>query len=580
MVALGVHHKPAWVMALGAVAVVMASGQTTHAQCGAGGNFSGPCVRLEWRPATQSAVVGQTVELGLYAVSINGFDQPMQELDAVFDWDPAMLEVLGNKTCIGGVDDGKLCTNGLECDSLFCAGACTAGATAATPFFCPADAAAGTPDSYNWTQSAFPNDSLNARTNADCGPDSFCATYSGLPFNDGDAFYQSLKQLFCGGVPCPSAPATPAGLLVTTVRFKALAGGTTQIALPAQSDCKSIQMYCGNGDRTASTCNSDADCPELRLCSPLTGDPDIECTLDSQCPSGSCPPKCTACSESFCCTLDSSCSICSFEDTRVLGGTTAGNDVTGPIGPPAVVQISDCIPPTVTAAAARYISVTPAPGTNPVAFRVTSSEIGMECVNTYSVPGGFLPKSPLPGGAPVVPTYQTPATWGTFLIRGADLVANRLITIQADCNPTNPGTNLSSPVTATTWAWADVDDSGGVDIIDITKALDAFRSLFNAFPVPCTTNQDCVAIGPLRTCNVAAGQCIQCLSDADCVNAPPHRRCDAQAQLCVRVQRENADFVGSGGCTPDGGPVDILDVTAAVDAFRGLGDPCTQVCVP
>ena len=574
------HRQSGWLIAFCAVAVVMTSDRTAQAQCGVGGNFSGPCVALEWRPAFQTAVVGQIVEIGLYAVSTNGFDQPIQELDAIFDWDPTMVELLGNKTCIGGVDDGKLCTNGLECDSFFCAGECTAGSTAVPPFFCPADAAAGTPDSYNWILSGFINDEPTGGTNADCGPDTFCAEYTGLPYNDGDAYYQAVQQLFCEGGGC-SAPATPAGLLVATVRFRALAGGTTQIALPAEADCKITEMRCGNNNPAEPTCFSDADCAGPRLCDPLGGEGDIECTSDTDCPSGSCPPQCTGCSEFFCCTKgDATCSICSFHRARVLGGLTVGNDVIGPIGPPTVIEISDCIAPTVTAVAARYVSITPAPGDNPVAFRVTSSEIGLECVETYMSASGFMGKSPLAGGTPIPATYQTPAVWGTFLARGADLVADRTMTIQADCNPDSPGTNLSDPVSVTMWVWADVDDNGVVDIVDITKALDAFRSLFNAFPVPCTTNEDCVGIPPLRLCNTIANRCIQCLSDADCVNVPPHRACDEQAQLCVRVLRHNADFVGSGGCAPDGGPVDIIDVTIVIDGFRGLGDPCTDVCVP
>jgi hypothetical protein len=51
-------------------------------------------INLEWRPATQTVYVGDTVEIGLYAVAAYD-DQLFRALDMVFTWDPDHLELLG-----------------------------------------------------------------------------------------------------------------------------------------------------------------------------------------------------------------------------------------------------------------------------------------------------------------------------------------------------------------------------------------------------------------------------------------------------------------------------------------------------
>ncbi|MHC5110208.1 MAG: hypothetical protein ACYTHJ_10060 [Planctomycetota bacterium] len=137
-------------------------------------------VGLEWRPSVQSVDVGQTVEVGLYAVSETGVDRPIAIVESILHWDPAALELLG------------LNENG----------------------------------PYEWFISAFPNDEAQDGLNAP-----FSGDPPFVPDNDGDAWYNAVSQF----PPAPPADATPDGLLVVSFQFTALSGGATQLELPAMA---------------------------------------------------------------------------------------------------------------------------------------------------------------------------------------------------------------------------------------------------------------------------------------------------------------------------------------------------------
>lgn len=130
-------------------------------------------VQLQWRPTLSSSVVGDVLEISLYAVSASGSDQPIAGLDLVFEWDAAQLLLLVN------VDP------------------CTADP-------CPAN-------TYNWFESFFPDDSRLDGLND--------------TFTDGIAFYSAFSQ--------PGTPAmvTPEGLLVTTFLFGIFEAGVSEVRL-------------------------------------------------------------------------------------------------------------------------------------------------------------------------------------------------------------------------------------------------------------------------------------------------------------------------------------------------------------
>jgi len=158
-------------------------------------------VNLELRTSPSVFRVGDVVSVGLYAVSDSAADQPFSALDVVLTWAPVNLELLGR------VNNG--------------------------PFVWP-------------SLPGFPNDGGLDRLNADCGPDLYCDPFTKIPFNDGDALFQAF--VLFGATP-PTA--TPAGLLVTTLQFRALAaaGATTiEIAEPGD-ECQGTCVLFGDGER-------------------------------------------------------------------------------------------------------------------------------------------------------------------------------------------------------------------------------------------------------------------------------------------------------------------------------------------
>lgn len=148
-------------------------------------------VNLEWRPTRLSSVVGDIIEVRLFAVSDTGEDAPTSGMTVVLSWDPARLRLLVN------VDP------------------CTAG---------PCD-----PGTYDWLQSYFPDDSVLDGLN-----DSF---------DDGDAFYSALAQLGADNTPV----ATADGLWVTSFRFAAIGSGVAEIRIEDSCDGCSAETTVSDG---------------------------------------------------------------------------------------------------------------------------------------------------------------------------------------------------------------------------------------------------------------------------------------------------------------------------------------------
>ncbi len=135
-------------------------------------------IDLEWRPAVIAAAPQDIIEIGAFAVSDTGFDQVFSGLSLLFQWDPARLEL------IDFVDP------------------------------CPQDPC--DPGTYRWIQSFFPDDSQLDGINND--------------ITDGDAFFQVFGQLGFDASPL----ATPDGLQITTLRFRVLDFGATEVAFAEQ----------------------------------------------------------------------------------------------------------------------------------------------------------------------------------------------------------------------------------------------------------------------------------------------------------------------------------------------------------
>jgi hypothetical protein len=128
-------------------------------------------INLEWRPESQTVVIGETVSIGLYVVSDDDSDQSIAAMDVILDWDSGLLEMIG-------IDSSG---------------------------------------PYVWMFLGFPDDSGLGGLND--------------TFADGDALLSALSQLGSDN----AARATPDGLLVATIQFVALAGTPlTVLTVPEQ----------------------------------------------------------------------------------------------------------------------------------------------------------------------------------------------------------------------------------------------------------------------------------------------------------------------------------------------------------
>ena len=130
-----------------------------------------PAIELEWRPQQQSVAIGETVEVGLYAVYVEAppiYGPDISAMSVILQWDPNALELQGN-------------SDGVE---------------------------------YEWLSSGFANDPYGLNDN----------------WLDGNALYVAMSQLESA-----PASATTGGLLVTTLQFEALADATVTLAIPEQS---------------------------------------------------------------------------------------------------------------------------------------------------------------------------------------------------------------------------------------------------------------------------------------------------------------------------------------------------------
>ncbi|MCZ6655112.1 MAG: hypothetical protein O7D91_19050, partial [Planctomycetota bacterium] len=54
------------------------------------------CINLEFRPPSQSVLIGDTVSIGLYAVSDDETDASLTAAQVIISWDPSLLRLLGN----------------------------------------------------------------------------------------------------------------------------------------------------------------------------------------------------------------------------------------------------------------------------------------------------------------------------------------------------------------------------------------------------------------------------------------------------------------------------------------------------
>lgn len=136
--------------------------------------------------------------------------------------------------------------------------------------------------------------------------------------------------------------------------------------------------------------------------------------------------------------------------------------------------------PTALTQGPKAFSVTPNPqaAVTPVALHVTSPDY--PCLDQYVQADGSLGNSPV---------HQLPATWGTIVVTGSQVVPSSTYDIVEECD------SFSSPLTSVdTCLWGDINCSGIVNVADIQLMVFAFQGNYSGFPferfdiAPCTPN--------------------------------------------------------------------------------------------
>lgn len=459
------------------------------------GGFVDGCLDLEFRLAGGQTTFnpGDIVEVQLWAMP-NGCEPPPEtslcpigtqaigSVGAVVSWDPAVFEVWNPDPTVIPCIDDTQCPEGMFCDTF--------------NNVCARNHRLNPEDDCDDLDSC----------NIDCGlpgqrynwagslyPNDCQAEFplnepcTGIPGNDGNLKFLAFAQIRCAGSDAQQACAssTLGGLWVSTLKFKALAA-TAGISGPSAITLENCLL----GTRTKVISGDSTQDIVGALGQPVLVV--VECVSDSDCPSGPC--------------IDGEC-IC----------------------PPPVVEVQG----------PRYINVTPQEGTPTVGILVTGLDEA-SCVSNYVLPDNRLAVNTI--------TFQPPGPegWGTVHLRSDRIVGNMTYKIQTDCNEQSPGVNLSEAVIVTMSRPGDVDFTGVVDILDVTRELDGFRSIFHTLP---------------------------CTADADCWQVGPYYTCDRDVGFCIWIRFENVDIIGDTGCTPDR-IVSILDVMLDLDYFRSLPNPC------
>ena len=137
--------------------------------------------------------------------------------------------------------------------------------------------------------------------------------------------------------------------------------------------------------------------------------------------------------------------------------------------------------PEVLAVGGRYLRVTPALTSLPVAIRVTSPDWPCMERHVVTVDGQSLLIDP--------PVFQSVDDWGALYIGDSEIRPNTTYHVQADYGTTGAPL-LSPPVTVTTWAWGDVDNNTIANFADVQLIVLAFQGDFSyaADLDPCVPN--------------------------------------------------------------------------------------------
>ncbi|MEK6677310.1 MAG: hypothetical protein AABZ47_16870 [Planctomycetota bacterium] len=119
--------------------------------------------------------------------------------------------------------------------------------------------------------------------------------------------------------------------------------------------------------------------------------------------------------------------------------------------------------PIVTGIGPRFIQVDVLLGPAvPVALRLTSPDY--PCLLKWLDGAGNIVNAPV---------LLLPSAWGTLIVGGAEIAPNTTYEVREEC-----GSHLSAPGSDDTFVWGDVNNSGVVDLDDVTLMLDGYAGIF------------------------------------------------------------------------------------------------------
>lgn len=286
--------------------------------------------------------------------------------------------------------------------------------------------------------------------------------------------------------------------------------------------------------------------------------------------------------------------------TQVLApaGGGSGSNIIGDLPVPAEVTISECEPPTVRRVGSRMIEVTPAPGAQDVAIRLSGhpSEPTVACMTRYASSAALTF-----GKLRATPVFRSPDFWGTVLLRGAEIRPETEYQVYSVCGDLNSSV-LSAPVDVLTFVGGDTNDDarcvGGPNNANV-----------------CIRQEDCAGapckndfLDVLNVVDFILGtplSGVPCVSDANCADVdgiPPNSACDLQAGFCIKAYPPGSNVANPGGTLPSGQvldpcipdlrgdypdlystrlrdpQIDISDVLGVIDRFLGLPLNCPVPC--
>lgn len=492
------------------------------------------CVNLLWDPPSQNALVGATAQVKLIARSCNTQAQPVDGIQTILNWDSTKLQLTPSSG--PNPNPADPCTPSITCppntydwlSSSFPVDCALDGLNNTSPCTCPCPGfpandgnafytalaqlspnppASATQTGLHVTTFKFtvlpgpasstqisinpcysPTGSTVTRVIGGATPGTVVTGTIGSPTtitilqcnNDG----QCNDGLDCNGVEtCNVAthtclPGTPLCSPPTPVCIEAT---NTCVVCTTNSHCDD-GLFCNGSERCLSNqCGPGPDpCPGF-LCDEVQNtcvecftaaecDDGIPCTDDS-CILGDCfhVPNNAACDDGLYCNGVEEC-------IAGTGCQSPGNPCHNPADCNEVLDNcgTACEPPSVLAIGPRYISVTPPAGPDPVAILVTGNpnDATIACLSKYVQANGTLGTNPV---------FQTPATWGTVFVKGADIRPTKKYRVCTAC-----ALGFSEIRTATLWRYGDGNNNGLVNLDDILCTLSGFSGNFNIPPSFCT----------------------------------------------------------------------------------------------